>query len=129
MKIIDFEKKGNIVRFYLGNDNDNDFWGDDWDDKPYEHNAGGVCDQYRVGHIDIAFAFDDIVMEPADSAWNGNSKWSKEDMKNRKVPCICVLEEKFKIEYEDFDSFNDISNNDKSIRIYFGDKINDEWGG
>ena len=31
MKIIDFDEKGNVVRFYLGDDNCEDYWGDDWD--------------------------------------------------------------------------------------------------
>ena len=46
MKILDFELKGNVIKFYLGNCND--WWGDDWDDRPYEHNAGKVYDQYGV---------------------------------------------------------------------------------
>ena len=44
MKIIDFEIKGNQVKFYLGSDNCDNYWGDDWDDKPYEHNAGEPYD-------------------------------------------------------------------------------------
>lgn len=39
MKIIDFERKGNLVRFYLGDDDLAEWWGDDWNDTPYEHNA------------------------------------------------------------------------------------------
>ena len=46
MKIIDFDKKGNVVRFYLGEDVCNDYWGDDWNDAPYEHNAGTVYNRY-----------------------------------------------------------------------------------
>ena len=41
MKIVDFKKEGNIVRFYLG-ETINGIYGDDWDDTPYEHNAGEV---------------------------------------------------------------------------------------
>ena len=40
MKIIDSELKGNVVRFYLGEDPD--FFGDDWNHYPYEDNAGPV---------------------------------------------------------------------------------------
>ena len=57
MKIIDFSKKGNVVRFYLGEDNCKDYWGDDWNDFPYEHNAGCVYDEYIAGIVDIAFPF------------------------------------------------------------------------
>ena len=30
MKIIDFEKKGNVVRFYVGSDNLENYYGDDF---------------------------------------------------------------------------------------------------
>ena len=92
MKIIDFEKKGNLVRFYLGDDNCNDYWGDDWNDTPYEHNAGEVYDQYIKEYIDICFPFDSVVLEPQDD-WrcHGNSHYCKEDMKDIKVPCIIVI--------------------------------------
>lgn len=53
MQIIDFEKIGNVVRFYLGNNGEQ--WGDDWDDAPYDFNAGAVYDQYVQGTKDIAF--------------------------------------------------------------------------
>ena len=90
MKIIDFDKKGNVVRFYLGPTNKNDYWGDDWSDKPYEENAGSVYDRFVTGIIDIAFPFDYSVFEPADSYWNQTSNCSKEDLKNEKLPCIVV---------------------------------------
>ena len=89
MKIIDFEKKGNVVRFYLGDDNCNDYWGDDWNDAPYEHNAGTVYDQYIKKYVDIFFPFDSLVLEPSD---NWRDMWySKEDMKNHVVPCIIAI--------------------------------------
>lgn len=92
MKIIDFDKKGNVVRFYLGDDNCNDYWGDDWNDAPYEHNAGSVYGIDIVKCIDMYFPFDSLVLEPQDD-WrnNGNSRYSKEDMKNGYVPCIIVV--------------------------------------
>ena len=89
MKIIDFEKKGNLVRFYLGYDNCNDYWGDDWNDAPYEHNAGQVYAEFIKGYKDIAFNFDDLVLEPCCGTYN--SSWCKYDMVARKVPCIIVV--------------------------------------
>lgn len=123
MKIIDFEKKGNQVRFYVGKDETNDYWGDDWNDSPYEHNAGSVYKEYAIGYFDKVFDFDDIVMEPCDGYTN--SSWSKEDMKKGLVPCICVLKEK------DIDDvyvykFDDISSNKNVIRYYFNDKVNEK---
>lgn len=92
MKIIDFDKKGNVVRFYLGDDNEEKYWGDDWDDAPYEHNAGTVYSEFVKGHVDVAFPFDAAVLEPADDcAYNCNSPFAKQDFIRRKAPCIVVV--------------------------------------
>lgn len=119
-KIIDLDRKGNLVRFYLGADNCTDYWGDDWNDAPYDCNAGTVYDEYVKAVIDIAFPFDSLVLEPS-SNWEGsNRNWSKEDMKNRCVPCLIVvpkeLTDKFYIT-----SFDHWVVFDKVKRIYFGD--------
>lgn len=42
MKIIYWEKKGNVVRFYLCAADLKDWGGDDWSNTTYEHNAGGL---------------------------------------------------------------------------------------
>lgn len=118
MKIIDFEKRGNLVRFYLGDDTCEDYWGDDWNDRPYEHNAGEVYDEYVVGHRDVVFPFDYAVLEPCSGYLN--SQWSKEDMKNRKVPCLVALKDPGLMEE---DSFDDAYKNNRAIEFYFGDKM------
>jgi hypothetical protein len=89
LKIIDWERKGNVVRFYLGNDELKEWWGDDWDDAPYEHNAGSVYHNFVEEHKDIAVPFDDEVIEPSDGF--NNSPYSKDDMMKRKIPCIIVV--------------------------------------
>lgn len=112
MEIIDFDRKGHVVRFYLGekdpkwgwtNPNyknqyggtpdwlepSNTYSGDDWDDTPYEHNAGSVYDYYIKGYKDIAFNFTDIVMEPCEGQLN--SYYCKNDFINRTVPCIIAI--------------------------------------
>ena len=101
MKIIDFFKNGNIVRLYYGEDDCNDYWGDDWDDAPYEHNAGGVYNEYIKGFVDFAFPLDFEVIEPSDGYFN--SPYSKEDMKNREVQCITIISNgnKLNIYFED----------------------------
>lgn len=86
MRIIDFERKGNLVRFYLGDEDLHKWGGDDWDDTPYEHNAGRVYDEYIKGYCDVLFPFDDLVLEPC--CGTCNSGWCKNDMVARKVPCI-----------------------------------------
>lgn len=120
MKIIDFEKKGNVVRFYIGENTLEDWGGDDWNDKPYEHNAGKVYDEYILGYMDIALPFDCMVLEPKDPEWQNNSCWCKDDMKARKIPCIIIVPE---TEQDDLyeDDFMYYLGNEKVKKIYFGD--------
>ena len=141
MKIIDFEKKGNVVRFYLGEKTEDWGWtrsdytinsktpdwlkssdtyyGDDWDDRPYEHNAGKVYAEFIKGYKDIAFNFDDLVLEPCCGTYN--SSWCKDDMVARKVPCIIVVpKEVYKDSWDD--SFDIWVGADGIKKYYFGDE-------
>lgn len=122
LKIIDFEKKGNVVRFYLGDRDCDDYWGDDWNDRPYEHNAGLVYDRFVVNTLDLAFPFDSLVLEPCDGTIN--SEHSKEDMKKKLVPCLLIVPPAIA---EDigwrFDDFQYWVGNAQALRIYFGDNI------
>ena len=122
MKIIDFVKEGNFVRFILGNDDCNDYYGDDWDDTPYEHNAGEVYDEFVTGYSDVVFPVDWTVLEPADDWTNeGNSRWCKDDMKDRLVPCIIAVPP---AAYKGWrpDTFSSCVGMDNVIKYYFGDK-------
>lgn len=118
MKIIDFERKGNVVRFYLGADELESWHGDDWDDIPYEHNAGRVYDEFVVGYHDITVPFDYTVMEPRDG--HINSRWNKLDMVKRRVPCIIIVPDE--LEWYSGD-FNDYVGAAGVKRYYFGDKL------
>lgn len=122
MKIIDFKVKGNQVKFFLGSDNCTDYWGDDWDDRPYEHNAGSVYDEFVLGWFIKTFDYDDIVAEPCYNEYNSN--YSKEDMKERKIPCICVIPKEFD-NFEWGTSFKEMIGNDNAIKYYFGDIIDE----
>lgn len=117
MKIIDFEKKGNLVRFYLGDGDD--YWGDDWGDRPYEHNAGSVYERYIKGYKEIVFPFGVLVLEPCDGECN--SRYSKEDMKKRKVPCILVVPEERAAEKFYSENFREWVDGLDVKRIYFDD--------
>ena len=121
MKIIDFYKKGNVVRFYLGDDKETDYWGDDWDDVPYEHNAGQVYDEFVTGMTEIAFPVDWLVLEPCDD-WSPNSKFCKEDFKNRKAPCViavppCLCNESWRDQYSDWCAADGI------VRFFYEDNM------
>ena len=119
MKIIDFRKKGQTVRFYLGNSDV--YYGDDWDDYPYEHNAGEVYDEFIEGYTDVTFPFDDMVLEPADGDFNSN--FCKYDMKARKVPCIIVVPQE---QVDWYDQFTHYVGMDGIKKFYFGDEMEAE---
>lgn len=85
-QVIDIERKGNLVRLYVGENGKQ--WGDDWDDAPYEHNAGTVYQEYVERTVDLVVPFDLHVIEPADNALN--SEWCKQDMVDGKVAAFWV---------------------------------------
>ncbi len=142
MKIIDFEKKGNVVRFYLGEKTEewgwtrpdyihngktpdwlkpsDTYYGDDWNDYPYEHNAGTVYSEFIKGYKDIAFDFDDLVLEPCDGEYN--SPWCKDDMRDRRVPCIIVVP-KLAVEHSWNTDFKYWVDDDCVKKYYFGDEL------
>lgn len=123
MKIIDFDKKGNVIRFYFGDDSLTDYWGDDWNDRPYECNAGTVYEEFVKGYVDVAFDFDSLVLEPENDWRNhGNSQWCKDDMRERKVPCIIVVPKEL-LEDTWEDGFNYWVAADRVRKIYFNDPI------
>lgn len=122
MKIIDFERKGNVVRFLLGEDSLENWYGDDWNDYPYECNAGTVYDQFIVGYKDIAFPFDVNVLEPSDGAYN--SGWCKDDMKARTVPCIIVVQDTLDLYDRDFAKNMGRADIQK---FYFGDEMDADY--
>lgn len=117
MKIIDFELYGNVIRFYLGADDCNDYWGDDWDDAPYEHNAGTVYDEYVIATADVALSADYAVSEPATGEIN--SRFCKKDFKRRISPCLIVFKPD-DVSWRDT-AFADNVGRDDAMRIYYGD--------
>lgn len=126
MKIIDFERKGNVVRFYLGDDDREDYWGDDWDDVSYEDNAERVYAEYVRGYKDMSFPFDALVMEPSSNEYA--SHYSKEDMKKRNVPCIIVIPEDIVLQNTKHggwidDRFSHWVGSAHAKRFYFGDPM------
>ena len=122
MKIIDFDKRGNLVRFYLGEDDLTDWYGDDWDDRPYEHNADIVYERFESGHCDVVFPFDMDVLEPSED-WrnNYNSEWSKDDMKARKLPCIVAIKRGDNNWWDN--EYGPAVASANSVKFYFGDKM------
>ena len=129
-KIIDFERKGNQVKFILGSTDLEKWYGDDWDDKPYEHNAGSVYDEFVLGEKIMTFDYYDAVLEPCSGTYN--SPYSKDDMRSRRIPCIVVVNKellKDHIAYwgntDDIEFAQYASSADNKLiqKLYFGDII------
>lgn len=129
-KIIDFKRKGNQVKFILGDKNLKDWYGDDWDDKPYEHNAGQVYEEFIKGERILTFDYYDAVLKPCSGMYN--SPYSKDDMKYRRIPCIVVVDKSLLKEYVEywgntddiaFTEYASAANNDLIKKFYFGDII------
>jgi len=106
-ELIDCKIKGNMVRLYLGKNGKQ--WGDDWNDKPYEHNAGRVYDEYVEKIADISINFEYDVNEPADFAKDSNSNFCREDFIKGKIYAFAVINPE----------------NNSSIMIYFGEIFED----
>lgn len=89
MKVIDVKAKGNLVRFYLGQNDCEDYYGDDWNDYPYEDNCGVVYDKFITAHIDICFPLDYEVITNLNPG-----KYCRNDFKTGKLICLQAINEK-----------------------------------
>ena len=135
LKIIDFKKAGNVIRLFAGTGDD--YWGDDWDDTPYEHNAGPVYDQYIIAFVDIGFPVDTIVTEPSDDwHYNGNSPYCKEDFKKNNAPCLIINKAPEDISSYPEDEYSRLLGDKNTKHIYFNDDFKktiddlcNDWGG
>ena len=117
MKIIDAEIRGNVVRFYLGGDDLKKWWGDDWNDCPYEHNCGTVYDEYVSETVDIAFPLDYYVSEPCMGV--ANSPYAREDFMAGNVPLVAVC----KCDDAWGDDFQSVIGKPSTQTFCMGDKV------
>lgn len=113
LEVIDFESRGNVIRFYLGKNGEQ--FGDDWDDAPYEDNAGTVYDKFIEGAVDIAFDMMMDVFVPSDPYGAG---YRKDYMVKRKYPCVSIVKRSW-----DCWSYDDATKSSDSWNIYFGDVL------
>lgn len=121
MKIIDFERRGNVVRFYLGEDNIKDYTGDDWGDDTWEYKASRVYDEYIVAYGDISVPFDRVVLDSSECQYC----YSKNDMKNRLVPCIAIANVDRLGQDCGHLQFGVAIAMDDTERVYFGDEFDE----
>lgn len=120
MKILDFELFGNIVKLYLGETVEGIF-GDDWNDTPYEHNAGCVYDKFYTKTVELAFPLSITVFEPCYGY--SNSPYCKNDMLFRKIPCLVFGEVIDSWQYENFDEL--LEKVPTLNKLYIGDDWDD----
>ena len=119
-KILDFECFGNIVKLYLG-ETTVGIYGDDWNDTPYEHNAGTVYDKFYSKTVDIAFPLDTELFEPCHGYMN--SPYCKNDMLFRKIPFLLFggIEDSWR--YPNFDEL--LEKVPTLNKLYIGDEWDD----
>lgn len=119
LKIIDFAREGNVVRFYLGEADLQMWYGDDWNDAPYEHNAGTVYSRFVEKTLDVAFPYDWFVLEPCSELVN--SSVCKDDMRERRVPMLVITDDVDG--WVGRDSFEKYFADERTTRIYMGDSL------
>lgn len=124
LKVIDFYNYGHVVRFYLGDKDLKGFYGDDWNDTPYEHNAGTVYDKFVKGYVDIAWSPDYYVCEPCEGYCN--SPYCKDDFVDRKAPVIITKKKSDNDWSWDISKFDDMLKDENiDAKIYIGDLLCD----
>lgn len=103
-----------------------DSWGDNWNDKPYEHNAGMVYEAYYDYYVDLVFPFDYRVLTPANDWYHfGTSPYCKNDFKQRYAPAaiICGTDVKetgsIDITYSKYLG----ADREHVIKLYYGDSL------
>ena len=128
MKIIDFHKRGNVIRLLLGDNGCDNYTGDDWEDAPYERNAGFVYNEYVTGFVDIVVPFDCAVVEPSDDwSYNGNTPYSKNDFKEGTIPCFIICSEQVTTREWGYPAYSKHINDPECIQVYMNTIMNHEF--
>jgi len=112
MKIIDWKASPIAIRLYLAKDDLAYWWGDDWDDAPWQCNAGPVYDRFVSAHIDIILPEETEVWEPG-GITSPSEYISKEDIIKRQLPIIvgfCGLH----------DTYEDALRDKNTLKLYMG---------
>lgn len=97
-------KKGTLSDSFLVKKELEDWYGDDWNDRPYEHNAETVYSEFVEGYIDMAWSLDTVAKEPCEGCYN--SPYRKDDFKLRNIPIIVThnltSSDKYRWNYDSF---------------------------
>lgn len=123
MKIIDFDNKGNVIRFYLGKDDLENWYGDDWNDRPASCNAGTVYDEFISGIIDVVVPYDYTVVIPEnDWHYHGNEPYCKDDYRDGNAPCMIIVPPEVKTNFYDLCYSEQVGNRNNHL-VYYGDSV------
>ena len=126
-EIIDCTIKGNVIHCYLGKNGTQT--GEGWSDGNYQSYAETVRNEYVGAVKDIYVPYDDVVLTPADiqNSWSyGCGRrygcgYSKDAIKERKVPCFMIIPAKTYVDEFESDHFNWYLENPEVRKYYFGD--------
>ena len=115
-----FEVGNYFVRIFL-TDKD-EYWGDDWNDAPYECNCGPVYSEYIRGYIDIAVPLGVRIEEIKDIAYGQH--WSNQDIIDNKIP-FCVIRAAEGYELVGLRQIPEKYKSFKRCSLYFNDTLGD----
>lgn len=112
-----------VVYLWFGNKGVTDYGGDDWNDTPYEYNAGHVGDEYVRDIARIALPLGLTAVEPADGY--SNSPFCKDDFKAGIAPCVVIVPSSVAdLDAAWGDNFYTVClGNRDAIRVYHGDDL------
>ena len=125
LKICWIKNKGNYIRFYFTTQDD--YWGDDWNDAPWEDNAGDVYSEFVEYFIDVVVPFYYKVTHTLNDLYDPyNSNVAIADLVDNNAPFIYVTAdcyepktyEKIKKSFCHF-SFNESINSFREKAKYF----------
>lgn len=116
MNIIDLQVNGSFITIFLGENGKQ--WGDDWDDAPFEHNAGQVYDKFVKEKLNFCLSPEYEFTSP--SSFYSNSPFSMESFRDRKVPRYIITKQN-----KWWSSFEEALCDKDAIQIYFGDSIDE----
>ena len=113
-----FEVSDYFVRIFL-TDKD-EYWGDDWNDAPYECNCGPVYDEYVRGYIDIVVPLGLYIEEIKDIAYD--QYWSIQDIRENRIP-FCVIRAEEDCELIGLHQIPEKYKSFKRCPLYFNDTL------
>lgn len=91
-KIIDAEVRGNRIDLYLAKPDIKDWWGDDWNDTPYEHNCGTVYSDFVEKKFTLYVMGDYTVHEACEILSDGHdSHVCRDNFKKGGIPMVAIV--------------------------------------